>query len=97
LGHAQLTTTQIYTSAPIGETIASILAHHARRATAPSAPALIAPEYRPESLGVLFPGAARGPRRRRLRRWHPRRAAISGDLVRIAATCSNCESSSRPG
>lgn len=59
LGHAQLTTTQIYTSAPIGETIASILAHHARRATAPSAPALIAPEYRPESLDVLFPGAAR--------------------------------------
>jgi len=58
LGHAQLTTTQIYTSAPIGETIASILAHHARRA-APSAPAAITPEYRPESLDVLFPGAAR--------------------------------------
>ena len=31
LGHAQLTTTQIYTSAPFEETIASVLAHHARR------------------------------------------------------------------
>lgn len=59
LGHAQLTTTQIYTSAPVGETIASILAHHARRAAAPSAPAVITPQYRPESLDVLFPGAAR--------------------------------------
>jgi site-specific recombinase XerD len=59
LGHAQLTTTQIYTSAPVEETIASILAHHARRAAAPSAPAAITPEYRSESLDVLFPGAAR--------------------------------------
>jgi site-specific recombinase XerD len=59
LGHAQLSTTQIYTSAPVEETIASILAHHARRAAAPSAPAAIAPEYRSESLDVLFPGAAR--------------------------------------
>jgi site-specific recombinase XerD len=59
LGHAQLTTTQIYTSAPVEETIASILVHHARRAAAPSAPAAITPEYRSESLDVLFPGAAR--------------------------------------
>ena len=54
LGHAQLTTTQIYTSAPLEETIASVLAHHARRAAAPSLPAGGAPEYRPESLDVLF-------------------------------------------
>ena len=59
LGHAQLTTTQIYTSAPVEETIASILAHHARRAAAPSAPDAIMPKYRSESLDVLFPGAAR--------------------------------------
>jgi site-specific recombinase XerD len=59
LGHAQLTTTQIYTSAPLEETIASVLAHHARRAAAPSLPAGGAPEYRSESLDVLFPG---GPR-----------------------------------
>jgi integrase len=56
LGHAQLTTTQIYTSAPLEETIASILAHHARRAAAPSLPAAGGPGYRPESLDVLFPG-----------------------------------------
>jgi site-specific recombinase XerD len=59
LGHAQLTTTQIYTSAPVEETIASVLAHHARRAAAPSLPAAGAPEYRPESLDVLFPGDPR--------------------------------------
>ena len=59
LGHAQLTTTQIYTSAPVEETIASVLAHHARRAAAPSLPAAGAPEYRPESLDVLFPGDSR--------------------------------------
>jgi integrase len=59
LGHAQLTTTQIYTSAPLEETIASVLAHHARRAAAPSLPAGGAPEYRPESLDVLFPGEPR--------------------------------------
>jgi len=59
LGHAQLTTTQIYTSAALEETIASVLAHHARRAAAPSLPAGGAPEYRPESLDVLFPGESR--------------------------------------
>lgn len=59
LGHAQLTTTQIYTSAPVEETIASILAHHARRAAGPSTPAATTPEYRSDSLYVLFPGASR--------------------------------------
>ncbi len=59
LGHTQLTTTQIYTSAPVEEMIASVLAHHARRAAAPSLPAAGAPEYRPESLDVLFPGDSR--------------------------------------
>jgi integrase len=57
LGHAQLTTTQIYTSAPADEVIASVLAHHARRAVAPAV-AAGAPGYRPDSLNVLFPGAA---------------------------------------
>jgi site-specific recombinase XerD len=57
LGHAQLTTTQIYTSAPVQEVIASILAHHARRAAAPE-PVVSAPEYRSESLNVLFPGTS---------------------------------------
>jgi integrase len=56
LGHAQLTTTQIYTSAPVEEMIASILAHHARRAAVPSPAAANAPQYRAGSLNVLFPG-----------------------------------------
>jgi integrase len=55
LGHAQLTTTQIYAAAPAEEVIASVLAHHARRASAPSSPAAGAPGYRSESLNVLFP------------------------------------------
>ena len=68
LGHAQLTTTQIYTSAPIEETIASVLADHARRAAAPSLPAGGAPEYRPESLDVLSRGI-HGDRGTAGRRW----------------------------
>jgi hypothetical protein len=51
-----LTTTQIYTSAPVEEMIASILAHHARRAAVPSPAAANAPQYRAGSLNVLFPG-----------------------------------------
>jgi len=55
LGHAQLTTTQIYTTPTSEDVIASVLAHHARRAGGPAAateaPAL---RYRPESLDVLF-------------------------------------------
>ncbi len=57
LGHAQLTTTQIYASAPAEEAIASILAHYARRAAGsadPAGPAGQAPGYRAESLNVLF-------------------------------------------
>jgi len=54
LGHAQLTTTQIYASAPAEEAIASILAFHARRARAPGPAAAPAPGYRAESLNVLF-------------------------------------------
>jgi hypothetical protein len=54
LGHAQLTTTQIYVSAPADEVIANILAHHARRPGSSSEPAAPAPGYRAESLDVLF-------------------------------------------
>lgn len=57
-GHAQLTTTQIYTSAPVDEMIASVLAHHTRQATASSPPVATAPEYRSESLNILFPGTS---------------------------------------
>jgi len=54
LGHAQLTTTQIYVSAPPEEAIASILAHYARRAAGPAGPGGQAPGYSAESLNVLF-------------------------------------------
>ena len=59
LGHAQLTTTQIYTTPTSEDVIASVLAHHARRAAGPAADAE-APSaaatlrYRPESLEILF-------------------------------------------
>jgi len=57
LGHAQLTTTQIYTTPTSEDVIASVLAHHARRADgrAAATPADAATlRYRPESLEVLF-------------------------------------------
>lgn len=60
LGHAQLSTTQIYTTPTSEDVIASVLAHHARRADgrAPAAETRGAdaamPRYRPESLEVLF-------------------------------------------
>jgi hypothetical protein len=54
LGHAQLTTTQLYLAPLPEDVIASILAHHGRRAgqasPAPPRPA----GYRAESLNVLF-------------------------------------------
>jgi integrase len=54
LGHAQLTTTQIYVSVPADEAIASILAHYARRSGSSCEPAAEARGYRTESLDVLF-------------------------------------------
>jgi hypothetical protein len=59
LGHAQLSTTQIYTTPTSEDVIASVLAHHARRADG-RVPAAGTPSdtaalrYRPESLEVLF-------------------------------------------
>lgn len=60
LGHAQLTTTQIYLTPRKEEVIRRLLAHHAeqtRQAVARTAPAA-APGYSAESLDVLF-GTAR--------------------------------------
>jgi integrase len=55
LGHARITTTQIYGTKSEDELIASVVAHHTRRAAGPSGaqepPAL---QYRPESLRILF-------------------------------------------
>ncbi len=56
LGHAQLTTTQIYLTPRKEDVIRRVLAHHAeqtRRATERVTPAA-APGYRPETLAVLF-------------------------------------------
>jgi site-specific recombinase XerD len=60
LGHAQLTTTQIYLTPRKEDVIRRLLAHHAeqtRRAAERAAPPP-APGYRPETLGILF-GTAR--------------------------------------
>ena len=62
LGHAHLSTTQIYTNPLPEDVIATVLAHHQRRATdgaAPATPAASpagspAPSYRAETLNVLF-------------------------------------------
>jgi len=56
LGHAQLTTTQIYLTPRKEEVIRRVLAHHreqVRQAAARARPAP-APGYRPETLDVLF-------------------------------------------
>jgi len=58
LGHAQLTTTQVYLTPRQEDVVRRVLAHHdeqARCAAARSRPAP-APGYRPESLDVLFGG-----------------------------------------
>jgi site-specific recombinase XerD len=61
LGHAQLTTTQIYLTPRKEDVVRRILAHHqeqARQAAARARPAP-APGYRPETLDVLFGGGTR--------------------------------------
>jgi site-specific recombinase XerD len=54
LGHALLSTTQIYVVPTAEDVIEATLAHHRRRAEPGPAPAEPAPGYRPESLDVLF-------------------------------------------
>lgn len=60
LGHAHITTTEIYTAPTPDEVIAHVLAHHNRqRAHQERPPAPPAPGYRPEVLATLF-GIAHG-------------------------------------
>ncbi len=58
LGHASLTTTQLYTTPHVEDVIASVLAHQARAASGGQDPAPVAadvmPQYQAESLNVLF-------------------------------------------
>lgn len=56
LGHAHLSTTQLYVTASQEDVIESVLAHHRRQAAQPppAPPAERSPGYRPETLDVLF-------------------------------------------
>jgi site-specific recombinase XerD len=54
LGHAQLSTTQIYLTPTVEEVVESVRAHHARQAADRQALAAPAAGYRPESLDTLF-------------------------------------------
>jgi site-specific recombinase XerD len=58
LGHAQLSTTQIYLNPLPADVIAGVLAHHRRRADVEAVGAGEVPSssYRPETLGILFGG-----------------------------------------
>jgi integrase len=54
LGHAHLTTTQVYVNPAVEEAVAGLRAHHARQARAGEDPAPPAPGYDQRSLDVLF-------------------------------------------
>jgi hypothetical protein len=61
MGHALLTTTQIYLTPRKQDVVRRILAHHAQqtRKAAEQVQAPPAPGYRPETLRVLFGGESR--------------------------------------
>jgi site-specific recombinase XerD len=54
LGHAHLTTTEIYLTPTQDEVIEGVLAHHARQSRVQKTPPQPAPGYDPQSLSVLF-------------------------------------------
>jgi integrase len=54
LGHAHITTTEIYTAPTVEEVVPQVLAHHARQAAQAALPPAPAPGYRPEVLQTLF-------------------------------------------
>jgi integrase len=65
LGHAHLSTTEIYTAPTSEEVITRVLAHHQRaRVQQAQPPASPAPGYRPEVLAVLFGTSASGEQNR---------------------------------
>jgi hypothetical protein len=54
LGHAQLTTTQLYVTATAEDAIESVLAHHQRLAGRKAPPPEPPLRYRPETMDILF-------------------------------------------
>jgi hypothetical protein len=61
LGHAHITTTEIYLAPAQDEVITQVLAHHERqRAERKKPPAPPAPGYRPEVLEALLGGSVSG-------------------------------------
>ena len=54
LGHAHLTTTQLYVTPTQDEVVQAVQDHHARRARRRDDPSPPAPGYDPQSLAVLF-------------------------------------------
>jgi integrase len=56
LGHALLSTTQIYLTPMPGDVISAVLGHHRRSEVAAGEPSTAASGYRSESLAVLFAG-----------------------------------------
>jgi hypothetical protein len=54
LGHARLSTTQLYLNPLVEDVIAGVLAYHARRAAPKAETPPLLPAYRAESLEVLF-------------------------------------------
>ena len=54
LGHAHITTTEIYTAPTVEEVVPQVLAHHSRQAARAARPPAPAPGYRPEVLQTLF-------------------------------------------
>ena len=64
LGHAHITTTEIYTAPTPDEVITHVLAHHERRRAGQANRRLPAPGYRPEVLAALFGTSAPGGERR---------------------------------
>ena len=77
LGHAHLSTTQMYLTPPVEDMIAAVVAHHARRASAVAAPAsrlTAALRYRPSRWTCLF---GTGPHEHDQGRQPPLRAAAA--------------------
>ena len=58
LGHAHLTTTEIYLTPNPDQLVERLLAHHARQSEATKQPPAPAPGYRPEVLRTLFGGTS---------------------------------------